>query len=99
MGSAAPVALAPDRASIVLVRSEPGPWASDLWRRDLTRGSETRLTFDTHVDVASNVVWSPDGTRILFSMDPAFDLFSMDPFSTNSAPNSGPPTLPAAMID
>jgi len=81
LGSPAPVGLAPDRASMVLARSGPGHWASDLWRRDLTRDSETKLTFDTRVDVASNVVWAPGGIRILFSMAPAFDLFSLDPFS------------------
>jgi Tol biopolymer transport system component len=81
-GPAAPVALAPDGASMVMARREPGQWMSDLWRRDLARGSETRLTFDTRADVASNVVWSPDGRRIMFSTAPAFDLFSMDPRST-----------------
>jgi Tol biopolymer transport system component len=36
----------------------------DIWLRDLTRGTETRLTFDGS---ANHPVWSPKGDRIAFS--------------------------------
>jgi serine/threonine protein kinase len=37
---------------------------ADIWVRDLTRGSNTRLTFDPRPD--SSPVWSPDGKNIIF---------------------------------
>ncbi len=37
----------------------------DIWVKDLLRGNTTRLTFDPRLD--SNPVWSPEGTKILFS--------------------------------
>jgi Tol biopolymer transport system component len=83
IGPAAPVGLSPDESMMIVPRRQRGQWQSDLWRRDLARGSEQRLTFDTLADVASNIVWSPDGGRIVFAMSPAFDLFSMNPLTTS----------------
>jgi tricorn protease-like protein len=40
---------------------------SDLWTVDLRRGSATRLTFDPGNE--QNPLWSPDGTRLLYSSD------------------------------
>jgi serine/threonine protein kinase len=37
----------------------------DIWVRDLTRGNDTRLTFDPRLDASP--VWSPDGKKIIFS--------------------------------
>jgi len=37
---------------------------ADIWVRDLTRGNNTRLTFDPRPD--SDPVWSPDGKKIIF---------------------------------
>ena len=39
----------------------------DIWVRDLTRGNDTRLTFDPRFD--SFPVWSPDGKNIIFAGD------------------------------
>lgn len=47
-----------------VTRSEP-PAGEDIWIFDLVRGDQTRLTLDKGVDV--NPVWSPDGTRIIFT--------------------------------
>jgi Tol biopolymer transport system component len=55
--------LSPDARQIVFSRAARNGGA-DVWLRDLTRGSETRLTFD---GAAFTPQWSPDGSRVLFS--------------------------------
>jgi hypothetical protein len=47
----------------------------DIWIIDLARGTPTRFTFDPAVDWIP--VWSPDGSRILFSSnrEGVFDLY------------------------
>ena len=53
--------LAPDGRRLAVGINDPG----DLWILDLTRRVRTRLTFHPADDYAP--IWSPDGTRILFS--------------------------------
>jgi Tol biopolymer transport system component len=50
----------------------------DVWIYDLERGARSRFTFDPGQDV--NPVWSPDGTRIVFSSDRSgtYDLYVKD---------------------
>jgi serine/threonine protein kinase/Tol biopolymer transport system component len=56
-------ALSPDERQLVFSRvTRTG--GADIWLRDLSRGSESRLTFD---GAAFTPQWSPDGTRIVFS--------------------------------
>ena len=43
------------------------PEESDIWIHDLTRGTETRFTTDPAVEQAP--LWTPDGTRLVFSSD------------------------------
>jgi eukaryotic-like serine/threonine-protein kinase len=40
---------------------------TDLWTYDLENGSAKRLTFDPAID--STPLWSPDGTRLVFTSD------------------------------
>jgi eukaryotic-like serine/threonine-protein kinase len=40
---------------------------SDIWLRDLSRGTDQRLTTDASVNVAP--VWSPKGDRVVFASD------------------------------
>src|SRR5439155_1469924 len=55
--------LSPDgRRGAVDIRRE-GTRDTDLWVYDASRGSSTRLTFDG----GGQSVWSPDGTRIVYS--------------------------------
>jgi serine/threonine protein kinase/Tol biopolymer transport system component len=42
---------------------------SDIWVYDLTQGSRTRLTFSQSNERNRLPVWSPDGSKILFSSD------------------------------
>ena len=55
--------LSPDGRQIVLDRSVSGN--TDVWRLDVERGVRTRLTFDAAPDAFA--VWSPDGSRLVFS--------------------------------
>ena len=50
--------LSPDGTRIAVAR------ASDLWLRDLARGTEQRFTFDGPAN--GYPIWSPDGARIVF---------------------------------
>ena len=58
-------ALSPDLQRIAVHREEGG---RDLWIFDLVRGTSSKLTFDPGND--DNPVWSPDGSRIVFSSIP-----------------------------
>ena len=51
--------LSPDEKRVAL---EPG---GDVWLLDLTRGTNSRFTFDPAID--SVPIWSPDGNRLVFA--------------------------------
>ena len=57
------VNLSPDGSRAASMISEAGQ-VSDVWIVDLTTGHRNRVTFDT--GRKGNVVWSPDGTRIVY---------------------------------
>jgi Tol biopolymer transport system component len=59
------LALSPDGKRVVIQRLEVRGAVSDLWMLDLTRGTESRFTFNPLSDIGP--VWSPDGGRIAFS--------------------------------
>jgi Tol biopolymer transport system component len=58
-------AISPDEKSIVFARMKGA--GSDLWVRDLSRGTETRFTSDPSLNLAPS--WSPKGDRIVFASD------------------------------
>ncbi len=62
--SATALKLSPDAKLVALAESLSGT-ALDLWVYDINRGLKTRLTTDPAAD--SNPVWSPDGSRLVFS--------------------------------
>jgi serine/threonine protein kinase/Tol biopolymer transport system component len=64
IGSYAAPWLSPDEKRVVFGAVEP-QGGSDIWIMELARGTPTRLTFDPAVDISP--IWSPDGTRIVFS--------------------------------
>ncbi len=69
------MALSPDGTRVAFSRNDPqsagkgGAGAAggntDIWLHEFSRGASTRLTFDPGLDWFA--VWSPDGTRIIFS--------------------------------
>ncbi|MBI4475170.1 MAG: PD40 domain-containing protein, partial [Acidobacteria bacterium] len=58
------VVLSPDGNRAAVTRSE-APEGEDIWVFDLVQGGRTKITRDKAIDL--NPVWSPDGTRIIFS--------------------------------
>ena len=73
-----PYSVSPD-GKMLAMRIAPGrsSQGGELWLQDLTRGVLGRFTFRAAFD--SNPIWSPDGTRIIFSRAAvggySYDLF------------------------
>jgi Tol biopolymer transport system component len=67
------VALSPDGTRVAV--SKTSGQAANIWLLDLTRDTSTKFTFGSAVDTAP--VWSPDGSRIVFSSnrDGQFNLY------------------------
>jgi Tol biopolymer transport system component len=57
--------LAPDGKRVVVARMDARTRRQDLYVIDLTRGTESRLTFDPADDTSP--IWSPDGNRIVWA--------------------------------
>ena len=58
-------AISPDGGTIAVDRLDGQSGTYDLWLHDLAHATDSRFTFDPSND--RNPVWSPDGSRILFS--------------------------------
>ena len=67
--------MSPDGRHVALWRIVSGN--SDVWLFDLRRRALSRLTTDASTD--NNAIWSPDGSRIVFSSDRngVLDLYEM----------------------
>ena len=67
--------LSPDEKQVAILRADESSLVSDIWLLDLSRQSNSRFTFDPAMD--TNPVWSPDGSRIVFSSGRAgrYDLY------------------------
>jgi serine/threonine protein kinase/Tol biopolymer transport system component len=68
------LALSPDGGRVAFDRRETDG-NTDIWLLDLNRGVRTRFTSDANIDLAP--LWSPDGSRIVFSSnrDGIVDLY------------------------
>ena len=69
-------ALSPSGERLLVEINDPGTGKSDLWMRDLARGTSSRFTFDPGDETSP--LWSPDGKTIVLSSNRsgAFDLYS-----------------------
>jgi len=67
--------LSPDEKTIAVTKVNPQAGAADIWLIDLRRGHPSRFTFDPETDFLP--IWSPDGTRIVFtsSRNGSWDLY------------------------
>ncbi len=83
----ADVELSPDARLAAVSVLDPSTNTRDLWIVDMIRGVRTRFTNDKADDVAP--IWSPDGSRILFTSNRRghFDLYE------KGASGIGPETL------
>ncbi|MGK2857337.1 MAG: protein kinase domain-containing protein [Thermoanaerobaculia bacterium] len=71
------IRLSPDGLRLLFAGNAPNAGASDLWIRDLERGTETRFTFDPASEFGC--AWSPHGKTVYFTSDRASaeGIFSM----------------------
>jgi eukaryotic-like serine/threonine-protein kinase len=58
------VALSPDGTQLAYALYDARGDSRDIWVRDLSRDTSSRLTFDSHDEIRP--VWSPDGSRIFY---------------------------------
>lgn len=60
-----PIRISPDGTQLVTAVFDPRVGTPDLWIYDVKRGVRTRFTTDPAAD--NSPVWSPDGSRVVFS--------------------------------
>jgi Tol biopolymer transport system component len=66
-------AISPDEKSVVFRRNSGN--GSDLWVRDLSRGTETRFTSSASANLGP--VWSPQGDRVVFGSNRKGGIFNL----------------------
>jgi Tol biopolymer transport system component len=59
--------LSPDGKRVAVCRDDPVTGTPDVWIMEISRGTQSRLTFHPRWEVYP--VWSPDGSRIAFAWD------------------------------
>ena len=59
--------LSPDGKRVAVCRDDPATGTPDIWIMDISRGTQSRLTFHPRWEIFP--VWSPDGSHIAFGWD------------------------------
>jgi Tol biopolymer transport system component len=59
--------ISPDERTVAEARVDLRTATFDIWLHDLVHGTESRFTFDQRNDQLP--IWSPDGTKLIFSSD------------------------------
>jgi Tol biopolymer transport system component len=59
--------LSPDEKKVAVARPDPQTGRNDIWLLELARGISSRFTSDPSEDYTP--LWSPDGSRIVFTSD------------------------------
>ena len=59
------LSLSLDEKYVVFERNDPAVGTNDLWRLELERGVESRLTYDPGSE--SSAIWLPDGRSVIYS--------------------------------
>jgi WD40 repeat protein len=74
-GDVLTIALSPGGDRVAARIADPQTGNRDIWLLELTRGTATRFTFNAASD--NLPIWTPDGSRVVFSSDRngAFDLY------------------------
>jgi serine/threonine protein kinase len=79
--------LSPDGQRIAFDRTDPKLFSTDIWLLSLSSGTFSRFTFGPKAQIRP--VWSPDGSRIVFSSNRSgpYDLYQK---ASNGAANEEP---------
>jgi serine/threonine protein kinase len=59
-------AISPDGSTVAVDRRDPHTGSWDVWLHDLARGTDSRFTLDSRVNLYRFPVWSGDGRHIAF---------------------------------
>jgi dipeptidyl aminopeptidase/acylaminoacyl peptidase len=86
--------LSPDEKTLAVTLADPRTGTTDIWLTDLARGSTSRLTSGSFLN--ANLVWSPDGARILFRSNREGSLNEFYQISAAGGGNEEPVLLGAA---
>ena len=81
----ASIALSPDGRRALASMLDADGRAADVWLVDLSHGSKSRLTFDPYSD--AEAVWSPDGTRVVFTSNRDGAFSELHVTSSNASGN------------
>ena len=86
--------LSPDEKTLAVTLADPRTGTADIWLTDLARGSTSRLTSGPAVN--ANLVWSPDGARIVFRTNRHGSVNEFYQISAAGGGNEEPVLLEAA---